>query len=162
MSTAKYEYVFSDNLSSLSFHLCGVFVWCARFIVLNLAVRLGETWIAFPPRHVPYSTQERGAQSRRPLGARPRNSEGFHRQHRHRCHHQRHRDHRHRRFHRYLRHRRHAAITAIVSPWSDHHSTIIAVIATFAIIASSLESPSRPPLSGLTSRRGQLSKTWPD
>ena len=44
----------------------------------HLAVRFGGRWIAVPLRIVPYSTQERGAQSRRPLRARAHNFPGSH------------------------------------------------------------------------------------
>ena len=46
--------------------------------MMNLAVRLGGRWFAVPLRIVPYSTQERGAQSRRPLRARAHNFHGSH------------------------------------------------------------------------------------
>ena len=44
----------------------------------HLAVRFGGRWIAVPLRIVPYSTQERGAQSRRPLRARAHSFQGPH------------------------------------------------------------------------------------
>ena len=55
------------------------FWWsCKIYKIMNITVRLGCVWIAAPPRHVPYPTQERGAQSRRPLRARAHNFQGSH------------------------------------------------------------------------------------